>query len=152
MTIYFQLLILSPNLLKSQSPISWGGGGGNSRWQWNVWILVLTSWVNLEWTTKFWQENLQPSLSECITDSFPSGTNNLSSHGILDLPSNPCREEKRAFDLNGWGPRYNTQWGNSLLMRFLYWNLWCQYYHYCLFRLFSENPNCEWMSLLAERH
>ena len=25
----------------------------------------------LRWTNKFWQENLQPSLSECIADSFP---------------------------------------------------------------------------------
>ena len=28
--------------------------------------------------------------------------------------------ERRALDLNGWGPRFNTHWGNILLLDFLF--------------------------------
>ena len=89
-TTNFQLLFLSSDLLKSQSPLWWVGG---LWWPiskvnfWNFipnqifyfWVgLVLTFSMHLGWTTKKWQEMFPTSLSECITDSFPSETKNIS--------------------------------------------------------------------------
>ena len=75
MTANFQLLMPSPNLLKSQIPYAprkGGGGVENTNFQP---VSVLTSCESLGCPTEKWHKNLHSSLSECITDSFPSETN-----------------------------------------------------------------------------
>ena len=39
-----------------------------------------------------------------------------------DIPSNRCLHisERRSLDLSGWGPRFNTYWGNILLLEIFF--------------------------------
>ena len=72
-----QLLMLSPEMLKTQIAIYRGTGG-----TWNAWNSVLPPSMHLGWTTRFWHKILQHILSECITDSSLRKPNNAVSFSI----------------------------------------------------------------------
>ena len=65
-------------------------------------------------------------------------------HALLVLTKR-YQSKTEALDLNGWGPMFNTHWGNILLLDFLFW---CSKVSVCNIAIIA-NSLCLWKTRLC---